>query len=98
MDEKLKENILAGRSFVDEYRGEHTKLYDKGWHKGISQEHTPLLNSLLNKLNAKGFSSLQEFFDASELLNIQELGFADREAFGADATEADRVLLEEKWK
>jgi len=69
MDEKLKENILAGRSFVDEYRGEHTKLYDKGWHRGIPEEHTPLLNSLLNKLNAKGFSSLQEFSDASKVLS-----------------------------
>ena len=72
MDEKLKENILAGRSFVDEYRGEHSKLYDQGWHKGIPEEHTPLLNSLLNKLNAKDFSSLQEFFDANEELNIEE--------------------------
>lgn len=72
MDEKLKENVLAGRSFVDEYRGEHTKLYDKGWHKGIPQEHTPLLYSLLNKLNAKQFNSLQEFFAASDELNIEE--------------------------
>lgn len=72
MDEKLKENVLAGRSFVDEYRGEHSKLYDKGWHKGIPQEHTPLLNSLLNKLNAKQFNSLQEFFAASDELNIEE--------------------------
>ena len=69
MDEKLKENILAGRSFVDEYRGEHSKLCDQGWHKGIPQAHTPLLNSLLNKLSAKGFASLREFFDASALLS-----------------------------
>jgi len=98
MDEKLKENILAGRSFVDEYRGEHSKLYDKGWHKGIPEEHTPLLNSLLNKLNAKDFSSLQEFFATSELLSIQELGFADREDFEANAIDADREALERMWQ
>ncbi len=97
MDEKLKENILAGRSFVDEYRGEHTKLYDRGWHKGIPEEHTPLLNSLKNKLNAKSFDSIEDFFAASDELNAIELGFNSFEDFNSRASDEDQEALDRMW-
>ena len=57
--------ILAGRRAVKAYRKAHSKLYDKGWHKGIPEEHTPLLNIMVGALNGLGFNTIQEFFDAS---------------------------------
>ena len=92
-----KQKVLAGRKAVDAYRTAHIKLYERGWHKDIPEEHTPLLNIMLGAFKGQGFNSIQEFFDASELLNIQELGFADREDFKARATDADRQNLEEMW-
>ena len=93
-----KELIVKGRLAVDTYRDAHTQLYSNGWHKGISEEHTPLLDKLLVKLKGQSFYSLAEFWDASDLLNIWELGFTDWEDFEARATDADRKLLEGMWK
>ncbi len=89
-----KKKVLAGRKAVDAYREAHRLLHSKPWHRGIPEEHTPLLNTMLRQLKKQRFNSLQEFFDASELLNIQELGFADREDI---KTQADREALERKW-
>jgi len=97
MPQHSKENILAGRTAVDAYRETHAKLYDKPWHRGIPQEHTPLLNDLSAKLKEEGFTSLDKFFDASEELNIQELGFASREDFEAKASGTDREALGRMW-
>jgi hypothetical protein len=97
MPQHSKENILAGRSAVDTYRADHAKLYDKPWHRGIPEEHTPLLNNLLADLKGRGFTLLDEFFDASEELNIQELGFADKKDFETKATEADLQTLDGMW-
>lgn len=93
-----KEKILAGRVTVDAYREAHRQLHLKTWHKGIPEEHTPLLNKQLAKFKELGFNSLQEFFDASELLNVQELGFVSKEALELEATEADRITLLEMWR
>jgi hypothetical protein len=98
MPQYSKENILAGRNAVDAYRADHAKLYDKPWHRGIPQEHTPLLNNLLAELNGQGFDSLDQFFEASQEQNMQELGFKDRTDFEARATEADREVLEGMWQ
>jgi len=76
-----KQKILAGRNRVDAYRTAHTKLYKHGWHKGIPEDHTPLLNIMLGAFRGLGFNTIQGFFDASELLNIRELGFTSREDF-----------------
>lgn len=70
MDEKTK--ILKGREAVDAYRAAYTRLYAGGWHKGIPEEHTPLLNALLDALAGLGFNSLDEFFAGSEKLNEVE--------------------------
>lgn len=63
-----KEKILAGRKAVDAYRTAHAKLYDKPWHRGIPEAHTPLLNIMLKAFKGLGFNTIQEFFDASEEL------------------------------
>ena len=63
-----KDKVLAGRLAVKAYRTAHIKLYDKGWYKGISEDHTPLLEKMKGELKLRGFNSLKEFFDASKAL------------------------------
>jgi hypothetical protein len=89
--------ILLGRQAVDAYREAHRQLYSKPWHRGIPQEHTPLLDNLLVGLKEQGLNSLEEFFAASEELNIQELGFEDKADFEAKASETDLEALEGMW-
>jgi len=83
MTQLNKQTILIGRDAVDAYRTAHTQLYAAGWHKGIPEEHTPLLEKMLGDLKKVGFNSLDEFFAASEELNVQELGFKDKKDFEA---------------
>lgn len=68
-----KQKIIEGRLSVDAYRTAHTKLHSKLWHKGIPEEHTPLLNIMLGAFKRLGFNTIQEFFAASEELNIQTM-------------------------
>ena len=87
-----KEKTLAGRKAVDAYRIAHAQLYSKPWHKGIPEEHTPLLDKMLPDLKKQGFNSLEEFFAASEELNIQELGLE-----GKELTEVEAEALNRMW-
>ena len=92
-----KQTIKKGRDAVDAYRLAHSQLYAQGWHKGIPEEHTPLLDKMLSDLGKQGFSSLDEFFTASDELNVQELGFKDRVDFATRYKDADRAALEGMW-
>ena len=98
MPQHSKENILVGRTAVDTYREAHRQLHSKPWHRGIPEEHTPLLNVLLAGLKEQGFNSLDQFFDTSRELNVQELGFASREDFRVRATAADREAFDRMWR
>ena len=98
MPQHSKENILVGRTAVDSYRAGHAELHKKLWHRGIPEEHTPLLNVLLAGLKEQGFNSLGKFFDTSEELNVQELGFGSREDFRVRATAADREAFDRMWR
>jgi len=97
MNRVIHLKVVEGRKAVDAYREAHRQLYSKPWHRGIPEEHTPLLNKLLAELKKQGVNSLEEFFDASEELNAQELGYKDRKDFEARATEADREALDRMW-
>lgn len=68
MPEISKTKILAGRKAVDAYRKAHRALHSKPWHRGIPEEHTPLLNIMLKALKGLEFNSLEEFFAASNSL------------------------------
>ena len=92
-----KQQILKGREAIDAYRTAHIQLYAGGWHKGIPEEHTSLLEKMLAELKRQDLNSLDQFFAASEELNMQELGFASREDFEARGTDADRQALEGMW-
>jgi hypothetical protein len=98
MDEQERLRVINARLAVDAYRLAHAQLHSTGWHKDIPEEHTPLLNTMLEEFKKQGFNSLQEFFDASQELNILELGFNSIEDFEAKATEADREALERMWQ
>ena len=95
---ELKQKVLAGRKAVDAYREAHRALHSKPWHRGMPEEHTPLLNIMVKAFKGLSFNTIQEFFDASELLNLEELGFASREDFEAKAAESDGEALEAMWK
>lgn len=98
MDEQERLRVISARLAVNAYRLAHTQLYATGWHKGIPEEHTPLLNTMLDEFEQQGFNSLQEFFEASQELNILELGFTSTDDFEAKATEAQREALEGMWQ
>lgn len=105
-----KSRVLNGRKAVDAYRKAHHILHSKPWHKGVPEEHTPLLKAMVNALEKQGFISIEKefepkkteiltkFFDESDLLNIQELWFIDREDFDKRATAEDKETLTSKWK
>ncbi|KKM88165.1 hypothetical protein LCGC14_1261490 [marine sediment metagenome] len=104
-----KAKILAGRTAVDAYRAAHGQLYLKPWHKGVPEEHMPLLETLVTALEGQGFTSteadfepkkdeiLEKFWKDSNLLNVQELGFTDREDFMDRGSLVDREELRLKW-
>ena len=98
MNQIMQLKVLEGRKAVDVYREDHYQLHSKPWHRGIPKEHTPQLNKLLAELEKQGFNSLQEFWETSEGLNIQELGFNSREDFEAGATKTNREALERMWR
>jgi len=58
MNQIMRLKVLEGRKAVDAYREDHCQLHSKPWHRGIPEEHTPLLNKLLAELNKQGFNSL----------------------------------------
>jgi len=103
------DRVLSAMQAVDAYREAHRQLHAGGWYKGISEDHTPLLEKLVSDLDKLGFTSteagfepkkteiLARFWADSDLQNIKELGFADMEDFEARATGADGKALEEKW-
>lgn len=104
-----KDKILTGRKAVDAYRKAHRQLHSKPWHRGIPEEHTPLLEKLVADLEKIGITSVELDFEPkkteilaklwadSDKLNLQELGFASREDFDARATEINREALRLKW-
>ena len=97
MNQIMRLKVLEGRRTVEAYREAHRQLHAQRWHRGTPKEHTPLLNTMLAELNNRGFNSIDEFFDASNELNVTELGFASREDFETRATEADREALDRMW-
>jgi len=79
--------VTRGRDTVNAYRYAHSMLYTKGWYRGISEDHTPLILAMVNELENEGFTStqiitqdktaevLQKFWLASDTQNAQELGY-----------------------
>ena len=105
MPEISKLKILAGRKAVDAYREAHRQLHSHGWYKGISEDHTPLLEKLVTDLEKIGITSdeldfepkkteiLAKFWADSDLLNIRELGLE-----GKVLSVDDKKSLAEMWQ
>lgn len=64
-----KQQVLKGRKAVGAYREAHTLLHKKPYYRKVHEDHTPLLNKMVDALKKQGFDSIQEFFDASDELN-----------------------------
>ena len=102
--------IDACRNAVDAYRKAHAKMHSKGWRKGISEDHTPLLEKMVSDLEAAGVVSsetdfeakkskvLSDFWKASDEQNAKELGFVDKKDFDEKATKEDKDALRLKWR
>jgi len=95
MPKPNKQKIQTGRQAVDAYRLAHTKLYDRGWHKGIPEEHTPLLDMMLKVFKQNGFNSLDEFFDAYLELKARELGYNSRADLWQNGTEESKRAIKD---
>ena len=67
-----KKKVLAGRKIVDTYHKAHAELYVNGWHRGLSEEHIPIGDKMRAGIEALGFVSFQEFFDADKELKEEE--------------------------
>ncbi len=103
-------DLEIGRKAVDAYREAHRQLHMEGWRKGISEEHTPLLEKLVADLEAAGVVSsetdsehrktevLARFWASSDEQNVKELGFTDKADFAEKATEEDKIALRSKWR
>lgn len=93
--EKLEDgttnSLTLCRDYVDAYRYAHEQLSAKGWYRGISDDHTPLLIAMVNAIEKEGYTStqtilqdksaevLQKFWYASDTQNAVELGYASLE-------------------
>jgi hypothetical protein len=73
IDEATKQRILLGRKAVEAYREAHKELHGKGWYKGISGDHVPLLKKMSKELEALGFASQQELFASNKQLCYEEV-------------------------
>jgi hypothetical protein len=94
----FREKVELGRRAVDDYRAAHAQLHAQSYYPQIHDDHTPLLNRMQAELNELGFDSPDESFNASQELNLKEMGFKDKADFEARATETDREELEAKWQ
>ena len=63
MPEISADKILAGRKAVEAYREAHRQLHLQPWHKGIPEEHTPLLEKLVTDLEQLGITSAKVGFE-----------------------------------
>lgn len=106
--------VTKGRDFVNAYRLAHEKLYEKGWYRGISDDHTPLIQAMTEALKDEGYKGeltevIDNFFLESDTQNAKELGYdsvesmsdhiAELKLTGKEA-EAKMITdeLDKKWK
>jgi len=69
-----KDKVLLARKAVDDYRNAHTLLHSVPWYEGVPAAHTPILNTMKGKLKEQSFNSSDEFFIASDELNVMDFG------------------------
>lgn len=88
-------NLTRGRDYVNAYRYAHQQLYTRGWYRGISEDHTPLLKAMVEAIKSEGYTTtyltfeyqktdiLQKFWYASDTQNAKELGYSSLEDFNS---------------
>ena len=93
MDEQERLRVTNGRTAVDAYRLAHAELHSQPWVSDVPSKHTPLLEQMLKELNNQGFKWLDEFFTASDELNVEEAGLTGQ----MELTKEDAKVLDGMW-
>ena len=92
-----KKSVEDGRNVVDTYRTDHD----------ARKADNIIYGELIKGLNAQGYTTTEKehpsdaigkFFNNSDLYNLEELGFDDKEDFRANATKEDIEKLEKMWR
>jgi len=82
--------LTRGRDVINAYRYAHEQLYIKGWYRGISDDHTPLIQAMTEALKGEGYKGesdsavLGSFFYQSDTENAKELGYDSLESLNID--------------
>jgi hypothetical protein len=98
-----REAIAAARAKVDAYRAAHANLHAAAWQSGVPAAYTPLLTDMLTGLSSAGFvvanpsQRMAAFWQASDLQNVKDLGFASWEDFVKRASKADWEAFNKMW-
>lgn len=83
----ITNELTRSRDAVNAYRDAHQKLSEKGWYRGIGEDHTPLLTAMVNEMEKQGYKSdktifqektaevLEKFWYDSDTQNAKEIGF-----------------------
>ena len=87
-----KTKILAGRKAVDAYRESHRLLHANGWYKGVSEDHTPLLEKLVADLERIGVTSDELEFEPRKTKILAKF-WAESEAQDTK----DSITLADRW-
>jgi hypothetical protein len=91
------------RDAVNAYRYAHDQISSKGWYRGLSDDHTVLLQALVNEIERQGgyktnntslasqsSDILKQFYNDSDTQNAVELGFESVESLNAEITDTGK--------
>ena len=93
----INKKVEKGRNAVDAYRLAHSQLCSGGWHKGIPEEHTPLLVKLVEDLELEGFTSTETEFGLKKTEILAKF-FAANEELNLLEASGDIILAEGMWR
>jgi hypothetical protein len=92
--------VLQGRAATNEYRKAHGEMYKDG--KLVEDRHAELYSVLMEELELAGYEPshkiVGEFFTSSNLMNMKQLGFEDKEEFKENATEKEGTDFFNMWR
>ena len=90
-------NMEKGRQAVDAYRLAHSQLHQAAWHKGVPEEHTPLLVKMVEDLELQGFTSTETKFEPRKTEVLAKF-FAANEELNLLEASGDIILAEGMWR
>jgi len=103
IDPATEKVVEDGRLLIDEYRKAHTDMYKNNAGEQDRQIQSDIQSTMMDGLTKLGFNPdmfkvIESFFDKSDTLNANILGYKDAEEFEEKATISDRAALSTMWK